>query len=43
MVEFSGADGRPLVKARTTWAMIDRASGRPARVPADVVARFLSN
>lgn len=40
LVEFSGADGKLLVKARTTWAMIDRASGRPARVPAELVARF---
>jgi acyl-CoA thioester hydrolase len=43
MVEFSGPDGRPLVKARTTWAMIEQASGRPARVPAELAARFLGS
>jgi len=41
LIEFSGADGKPLVKARTTWAMIEQASGRPARVPPQVAARFL--
>ena len=40
-VEFSGADGKPCVRARTFWAIIDRASGRPIRVPAEVVAPFL--
>jgi acyl-CoA thioester hydrolase len=30
-----------LVKARTTWAMIEVASGRPARVPPDIAARFV--
>jgi acyl-CoA thioester hydrolase len=41
-VEFTSADAKPLVRARTTWAMIDRATGRPLRVPADLVARFRS-
>jgi len=41
LVEFTGANGRPLVRARTTWAMINRASGRPGRVPSEVAARFL--
>ena len=41
LVEFTGSDGRPLVKARTTWAMIDKASGRPLRVPPAIVDRFL--
>lgn len=40
-MEFVGADGRPHVRARTTWAIIDRATGRPARVPAEVAAPFL--
>jgi acyl-CoA thioester hydrolase len=40
-VEFIGAEGRPCVRAKTTWAMIDRGSGRPLRVPADVAERFL--
>lgn len=33
-------DGRVLIDARTTWAMIDRASGRPMRVPAELADRF---
>ena len=41
-VEFVGADGRPRVRARTTWAILDKASGRPLRVPPEVAAPFLS-
>jgi acyl-CoA thioester hydrolase len=41
-VEFVGADGKPRVRARTTWAIIDKASGRPIRVPPKVVAPFLA-
>ncbi len=40
-VEFVGADGKPRVRARTTWAIIDKASGRPIRVPKEVAAPFL--
>ena len=40
-VEFVGADGRVRVKAKTTWAIIDKASGRPVRVPPEVAAPFL--
>ena len=40
-VEFTGPDGRTCVRARTFWAIIDRSSGRPLRVPAEVVAPFL--
>jgi acyl-CoA thioester hydrolase len=40
-VTFSDAAGRELVRARTTWAMIDRATGRLMRVPADVAEPFL--
>jgi acyl-CoA thioester hydrolase len=40
-IEFIGADGKLHVRARTTWAMIDRASGRALRVPAEVAAPFL--
>jgi len=39
-VEFVGEDGRPRVRARTTWAIIDRSTGRPIRVPQDIVDRF---
>jgi acyl-CoA thioester hydrolase len=41
LVEFSGANGKALVNARTTWAMIEKASGRPGRVPPELAARFL--
>ena len=40
-VEFIGADGKLRVKARTTWAILDKATGRPLRVPAEVAAPFL--
>jgi len=41
-MEFTGADGKVRVKARTTWAIIDKATGRPLRVPPEVAAPFLS-
>ena len=41
-MEFTGPDGKACVRSRTQWAIIDRASGRPIRVPADVVAPFLT-
>jgi acyl-CoA thioester hydrolase len=41
-VEFTGADGKVCVRARTHWAIIDKASGRPLRVPPEVVAPFVS-
>lgn len=40
-MRFTGADGRVKVEAKTTWAIIDRASGRILRVPAEVAAPFL--
>lgn len=40
-VAFCDASGRVIVRARTTWAMVDRASGRLLRVPAEIAARFL--
>ena len=36
--EFEGAR----VRSRTDWAIIDKASGRPIRVPAEVIAPFVS-
>ena len=39
-VEFAGPDGRVRVRARTTWAIVDKAAGRIIRVPRDVAARF---
>ena len=41
-MEFMGEDGKLRVRARTHWAIIDKASGRPIRVPPEVVAPFLS-
>lgn len=41
-VEFLGTDGKICVRSRTDWAIIDKASGRPVRVPAEVIAPFLS-
>jgi len=38
---FRNAAGKVIVSARTTWAMIDIASGRPMRVPPEVAAPFL--
>jgi acyl-CoA thioester hydrolase len=41
-VEFTGSDGKACVRAKTQWAIIDKALGRPIRVPPEVVAPFLS-
>ena len=38
---FCDMDGKVLVTAKTTWAMIDRATGRLMRVPREVAAPFL--
>ena len=38
-VEFK-KDGRVVVSAKTTWAILDRATGKLIRVPKDVVERF---
>jgi acyl-CoA thioester hydrolase len=40
-MEFTGEDGKMHVRARSWWAIIDKAAGRPIRVPPDVVAPFL--
>ena len=40
-MEFVGEDGKIRVRARTTWAIIDKAAGRPIRVPPEVIAPFL--
>ena len=40
-VDFTNAAGKVIVSARTTWALLDRASGRLLRVPRDVAAPFL--
>lgn len=41
MMEFVGDDGRVHVRARTTWALLHRATGRPLRVTAAVIAPFV--
>ncbi len=42
-MEFATAAGKVVVRVKTTWALIDRASGRIARVPAEVAAPFLTS
>jgi acyl-CoA thioester hydrolase len=39
LVQISGADGLK-AKAKTTWALIDATTRRPARVPAEILAVF---
>jgi acyl-CoA thioester hydrolase len=39
-IRFRNAAGKVLVSARTTWALIDQASGRLVRVPPEVAAPF---
>jgi acyl-CoA thioester hydrolase len=41
-VEFTGPDEKVCVRSRTEWAIIDRALGRPIRVPPEVVAPFMT-
>ncbi|GAA0657187.1 acyl-CoA thioester hydrolase [Sphingomonas insulae] len=40
-VRFTGADGRVRVEAVTTWALIERATGRLLRVRPEIAAPFL--
>jgi acyl-CoA thioester hydrolase len=42
-IEFVGEDGNPRVRARSWWAIIDKAAGRPIRVPPEVVAPFMAS
>ena len=42
-MEFVGEDGKLRVRARTQWAIIDKASGRPIRVPPKVVQPFIGD
>lgn len=41
-VEFKDADGRVCVRAKTQWAIIDKALARPTRVPSEVIAPFIA-
>lgn len=40
-VSFAGSDGKVKVQAKTNWAIIDRNSGRPVRVPLELSALFI--
>ena len=42
-MEFVGEDGKVRVRATTQWAIIDKASGRPIRVPPEVIAPFMGD
>ena len=41
-VRFTGADGKVKVEAVSTWALLDRATGRLLRVRPELAAPFLS-
>jgi acyl-CoA thioester hydrolase len=41
-VDFRNAAGKVIVSARTQWVLIDKASGRIQRVPADMAAQFVA-
>jgi acyl-CoA thioester hydrolase len=40
-VRIDGPDGAMCAQARTVWCLIDSATGRPKRVPQDMVDRFI--
>jgi acyl-CoA thioester hydrolase len=40
-VEFTDAAGKVIVRAKTRWAMLDKATGKLLRVPVEVSAPFL--
>ncbi|MFA5969971.1 MAG: acyl-CoA thioesterase [Sphingomonas sp.] len=42
-VRFIGSDGQVKLEAVTTWALIDRPSGRLLRVRADLAAQFMAD
>jgi acyl-CoA thioester hydrolase len=42
-VRFTGADGKVKVEAVTTWALLDRATGRLLRVRDEIAAPFLGD
>ncbi|MGN6277247.1 MAG: acyl-CoA thioesterase [Sphingomonas sp.] len=42
-VRFIGGDGKVKVEAVTTWALLDRTSGRLLRVRDDIAAPFLAD
>jgi acyl-CoA thioester hydrolase len=42
LMEFVGPDGKVFVRAKTQWAIVDKALGRPIRVPVEVIAPFVA-
>ena len=42
-MRFTGADGKVKVEAVSTWAMLDRATGRLVRVRDEIAAPFLES
>ncbi len=42
-MRFTGADGRVKVEAVSTWAMLDRTTGRLVRVRPEIAAPFLES
>ena len=42
-VSFAGTDGKIKVEAKTNWAIIDRETQRPVRVPVELAALFLND
>jgi len=40
-VRIDGPDGAMCAQVRTTWCLIEREGGRPRRVPAEMVGRFI--
>lgn len=40
LMEFTGPDGKVKVAAKSTWAIVEKATGRIVRVPAQVAASF---
>jgi len=39
-VRIDSPDGAMCAQVRTVWCLIERATGRPRRVPAELIARF---
>ena len=42
-VRFIGPDGKVKVEAKTNWAIIEKDSGRPVRVPEELAKLFLGS
>jgi len=43
LAEFSDPSGKTIVRSSTTWAMLERASGKLARVRPEILAPFLAS